>query len=645
MRAPDEREARTKPDVPLYEHALRLLAEHPEGPLPSGGRPFPGGRVPTPGNTRRPSKQRRLELAALLQEFTEDPAQPPSTLHTKLRTADFEVWMIDGAVASARPALSATRSRDTGIWLVRHGIDSRAVHLGLAMLAGTALREDAAPIRTVGLLAGLTEPAAAALSTLEESAADLIWLADRAPRRGLSAVLLALCARDAAAAGAWIVRGDGLKGLALAPSEARKIAEAVHLPEILSHRPADEHALEQAGLLLLKITAPNDYRQQISSYSDACAVYALLAESAGGLTPSIARYALLTSLVDELRSGHSRLLAWTPGTRQLALGRLLAVLRRPAWRAEVPAAALSPESTDRQRADWIRRMGDDAFEETADDTAPDGTATDDSTDDTATASPSPPLPSAAHRAHRLAIHVAVTDPGIGNGAETRILVDGRPLVAGAFDLGAPHGPEYLLGSRRLWATPQPQRVQLAEAWCTEGCCGALYVTIVRDGDTVWWRDWERPPAPASEPPLPALPDLRFEASCYDAEVLRAENDHAWEWPARAVARLLRERLRAEPELLSRWECAPGWISTHHNDRDRVDVTFMHPHRAADGPDVPQIQFLWPVQVTDAAPRDQVDAMAHHLTTTNPTAHARPIGGSREAFEVLGLPWPQPDDLS
>jgi hypothetical protein len=272
-------------------------------------------------------------------------------------------------------------------------------------------------------------------------------------------------------------------------------------------------------------------------------------------------------------------------------------------------------------------MGDDAFKETADDTATD--------------SPLPLVPSAARR---LTIHVTVADPAVGNGVETRILVDGRPLVAGAFDRGAPHAPEYLLEARRLRAAPQPRRVQLAEAWCTEGCCGALYVTIVRDGDTVWWRDWERPPGPADQPPLPALPDVRFKASRYDAEVLRAENDHSWEWPARTVTRHLRERLRAEPDLLNRWECASGWISTHHNDRDRVDFTFTYPHRATDGPNTPRVQFLWPLPVTGAAPRDQADAIVHRLTTTDPTAHAHAVGGSREAFEALGFSWPPPTDL-
>ncbi|MFD7615894.1 hypothetical protein [Streptomyces sp. NPDC059802] len=39
----------------------------------------------------------------------------------------------------------------------------------------------------------------------------------------------------------------------------------------------------------------------------------------------------------------------------------------------------------------------------------------------------------------------------------------------AFGRGAVHPPEYLLDSGRPRATDEPREVQLAEAYCTEGC--------------------------------------------------------------------------------------------------------------------------------------------------------------------------------
>lgn len=46
-------------------------------------------------------------------------------------------------------------------------------------------------------------------------------------------------------------------------------------------------------------------------------------------------------------------------------------------------------------------------------------------------------------------------------------------------------------------------MRLAEASCTEGCCGALYVTIQRDGDYVLWDEWRNPDE--DEIDLPAWP--------------------------------------------------------------------------------------------------------------------------------------------
>ncbi|GAB3846174.1 hypothetical protein GCM10027610_063810 [Dactylosporangium cerinum] len=133
-----------------------------------------------------------------------------------------------------------------------------------------------------------------------------------------------------------------------------------------------------------------------------------------------------------------------------------------------------------------------------------------------------------------------------------------PVVAAAFDKGVP--VELLDG--RLRAGPVPVEVRLAVAMCGEGCCGALYVTIVRDGGTVVWRDWRGHVGP---PP----PALRFDAAQYDAEVARAETDHSWEWPARTVARLLKDRLATEPRAeFVAWPWERGHVQCFLDRPDR-----------------------------------------------------------------------------
>ncbi|MFF3662780.1 hypothetical protein [Streptomyces olivochromogenes] len=56
-------------------------------------------------------------------------------------------------------------------------------------------------------------------------------------------------------------------------------------------------------------------------------------------------------------------------------------------------------------------------------------------------------------------------------------------------------------------------MRLAEASCTEGCCGALYVPIQRNGDYVLWDEWRNPDEDEVD-----LPAFCFEAQEHQREV-------------------------------------------------------------------------------------------------------------------------------
>ncbi len=173
---------------------------------------------------------------------------------------------------------------------------------------------------------------------------------------------------------------------------------------------------------------------------------------------------------------------------------------------------------------------------------------------------------------RFSIRIARGDPsGESNPrVETRIMVDGMPLVARLFDKGPAEGPEVLLQGGQLRATLAEKEIRLAEAYCTEGCCGALRATMVREGPVVVWKNWR-----TSKPGDPS-PELRFDAVEYDAEIARAEADFSWEWPARTVARLVIGQLRSDPGLLGRWDCRIGWCTAWLKELDLVRLTFNHP---------------------------------------------------------------------
>jgi len=137
--------------------------------------------------------------------------------------------------------------------------------------------------------------------------------------------------------------------------------------------------------------------------------------------------------------------------------------------------------------------------------------------------------------------------------EVRPIVDGRDLLAEMAPDSRYLGvePRYLLGQDGpLPATVTPHEVRLARSGCgVEECCGALYVTVTRSGDRVVWAGWRDPADQDVD-----LPELRFAAGQYAAEVRRAGEDRSWEWPAGAVARLLEAGLRGRGEWLARWDC-------------------------------------------------------------------------------------------
>ncbi|MGW7595596.1 hypothetical protein ACWGK9_41865, partial [Streptomyces rubiginosohelvolus] len=280
----------------------------------------------------------------------------------------------------------------------------------------------------------------------------------------------------------------------LAPEAARRVAEASGLIDLLAEIPglsAREGAalVARAGRLLFLMTTLRDYRPEILSYPDAPRAYEAFARGAGLLPATLDHHALLLSAVQELSTGPAVLHDWGTGRREAALSELTAVLRRPEWRA-VPDEA-GGDAGVRRRVAWVRRTRAQVLD-------------------------APHSPGA-----RLRIAVHERDPGDPATVEARILVDGRPLVPDHFGRGPAGSPEELLFPGALRATDEPREVRLAEAYCAEGCCGALYVTVRRDGDQVVWSGWRCPPPPGG---TRELPELRFDAAAYDAEVARAEGD-------------------------------------------------------------------------------------------------------------------------
>ncbi|MGW0119455.1 hypothetical protein [Streptomyces sp. NPDC003327] len=596
MSAPHER-------TPLALHAYvgRLRAAAPEAPPPPGGHPLPDtARPPRTCGAVLPYREARAAVADLLIPLlaAPDPAAAAVEAERALAATGLREQIVFPAAAALAPP-DATAARALGRALVRTGTTVQAVSAGLGLLVRHGEPEDVPYLSALGLLDGLARNVDAALAPLAPAAAALVRLNDRVRGEELRGLVEALYAGDRPAALARLLelpRGHRTVG----PQIARGVAEATDLVGLLAgdHDPdgADPRLLATAVFLLGRMTSSREYRAEILAYADAVALYETVAARAHRLPRDVGQRARLLTLAQDLHSGASYLLDWPPGRRTALVRTLLDLVDGP---GTAPA-----DAAERRRADWVRRTVRGLRE--------------------ATRSRGP-----AGTTPRLRVEVAVADPGDPDVVETRFLIDGRPVVPEAFGAGPGDTPERVVDGGLLRAAPEAREVRLAEAYCTEGCCGALYVTIRREGPHVVWSDWKRPGGPAGPPGLPAY---RFDAEAYDAEIARAEDDRTWTWPARTTARLIAAGLRDRPDLLTRWGLRRGWISTDFADPDTTVVTFTGPPLGGTGPDGPRPDG-------GAGPAGGAEPEATGPTGVAPEGIG-PAGAEPESRQFL---WRLPDD--
>ncbi|MFC9386424.1 hypothetical protein [Streptomyces venezuelae] len=628
MSAPYER---TTLAPSLHAYAKDLRAAAPDAPLPQGGLPLPEGARPPRDPAAAPvtapaaltAREARLAVPALVRPFltAPDPERAAVELERVLAATPARERAVFAALtAIPLPGEPAHRDRARALarCLTRHGTTVRAVAAGLGLLTRLGEPEDVPYLRTLGLLDGLGRHAVTALEGLDRQAAAVLWLVHFARGDALRRVTDALAADDGTAL------RERLSGLSYAPRElgpehARCLAEALDLPALLRREPDRPELLVQALRLLTRMGSGRGYRDELRRYDDAVDLYESVAARAHELAPLLDHRARLVTLAQGLHSGPAHLLPWPPGRRRELMSLLLSAVGDTAEPGDIaapgvvaapgdlaaPGAVTEPGDVtapgDRHRADWIRR---------------------------AVRQLRAARPEEAAGAPRLRIEVAVADPGDPDGVETRLLVDGRPLVPVAFERGPGEPPERLLANGALRAGPEPREVRIAEAYCTEGCCGALHVTVRREGAHVVWDGWRRPGAPSGWPDLPAY---RFDADAYDAEIARAERDQSWSWPARRTAWLIGAGLRERPELLTRWGLRRGWISTDHWSPETTVVTFHGPP-AADGETAAgagteqgERQFLWYLPDDGTPPETRAEAALRRLAEEDPRGYARASG--------------------
>ncbi|WP_030774756.1 hypothetical protein [Streptomyces sp. NRRL F-2664] len=592
MSAREERPALTSRTASLHDYALFRHGIDPDARVPRKGFPLPEGPPePEPRREGLTWRQARAEVADALTPLLADPDPVRAAEAVHRRVAELALPHRTLRAHAARLALTdEDAARRTAQRLIRTGTDVAAVDVGMALLIRLGEPEDVPCLKALGTLRGLADAASAALDPLDRQAAALLVLRSRDRSEALTPLTDAVASGDTEAVRSALLALPDERAL----WDPRRIAEAADLRGLLRERPRDADLLALTGRLLHRMACQHDGRPAILDYLPARAVYEALVRHADALPPTPEHRSLLLSIAVDLHSGAPVLLNWRPGRRRALLDALDRLLPET---ASAPAAGAAPGD---RHADWFRRTRHLPFTRTEGGDRP-----------------------------RWEVVVVVHDPGDSPAVETRILVAGLPLVPALFGKGRGNPPEYLLDSGRLRAHPEPHEVQLVEAYCTEGCCGALYVTIRRDGDEVVWDGWR-----GVVGPLP--PPMRFDAAAYDAELARAEGDHSWCWPARSTARLIAAGLRDRPELTARWELAPAWIGTDWQDPDTTVVHLRYRPTAPPAGTRGSLFFDWRLPDGDGPPGERAAAALRRLETDDPKDFAAYAGGDRELAEALGL---------
>ncbi|GAA4252044.1 hypothetical protein [Dactylosporangium darangshiense] len=306
----------------LFEHALLLHRQHPDGPLPRDGEPYPDqarrGRSPSSDRDRR---RDGADAAAILDAHFARPDAPPSDLAAAFDDVYVPIHRNDHIAAAALRA-DRERVRRTGRWLVRHGTHRNAVVVGLGLLATNWDDGDVPLIQTIGLLSDTFGALAAeALQRRRHGAQALVWLAERVAGWGRVYVVEALCRRGSTEAREWLLRhacdGDYLNGYF-----AGEVATVTHLHAAILAPDADDDLVDHTGRLLLVMTYCGGMGMTLQTYPPALAVLAAHAGHLARQAPTAPRHRTAGAIAENLAK-HDR---WNDIVR-----RYRAVLDRPEW--------------------------------------------------------------------------------------------------------------------------------------------------------------------------------------------------------------------------------------------------------------------------------------------------------------------------
>lgn len=153
--------------------------------------------------------------------------------------------------------------------------------------------------------------------------------------------------------------------------------------------------------------------------------------------------------------------------------------------------------------------------------------------------------------HRLELRVEL-DRHRPHWPTVKVLIDGQNSLGLEGHEG--FDPDKIFSnSNPLLPTVPPRRIAIYRCRCGEAGCSVIAPKIVESGNEIYWRDFRDFTGVYVNPDTNAdpsggtkhgIPDLKFDAEQYRAEVERAASDRSWETHGRTVARLVQAELRS-----------------------------------------------------------------------------------------------------
>nr|MDT0659119.1 hypothetical protein [Micromonospora sp. DSM 115978] len=316
----------------LFEHALRLHREDPDGVLPRDGEPYPDDGIH--GRRWRPQtqKDRRLDgadVAAILDAYFGRTDATPSELADGFHDVDVPIHRNDHIAAAALRA-DREQVRRTGRWLVRHSTDRCSATVGLALLATDWNKDDVPLIQTIGLLSHRFGPLAADALRRRGGEEALLWLAQRVAGWGRVYVVEALCRGGVYTSRRWLLRhacdGDYLNGYF-----AGNVATAAHLHEAIVGTDVDDDLVDHTGRVLRIMADCSGMGLTLGHYPPAPTVLAAHAAHLGRQAPTVTRYTDAAMIADHLSAKAPERVGCTIEQRDRIVRQYLAVLDQPDW--------------------------------------------------------------------------------------------------------------------------------------------------------------------------------------------------------------------------------------------------------------------------------------------------------------------------